>query len=61
MDYVLRIAAETAASSKHPNYCIALVATSESANDVAAVGSPRGNTAEQTFGNFPLETDLLVY
>jgi hypothetical protein len=25
------------------------------------VDSPRGNTAEQTFGNFPLETDLLAY
>ena len=37
MDYVLRIAVETAASSKHPDYWIALVAASESANDVAAV------------------------
>jgi hypothetical protein len=61
MDYVLRIAVETAASSRHPDFWIALVAASESANDVAAVGSPRRNTAEQTFGNFPLETDLLVY
>jgi hypothetical protein len=61
MDYVLRIEVETAASSKHPDYWIALVAAFESANDVAAVGSPRGNTVEQTFGNFPLETDLLVY
>jgi hypothetical protein len=60
MHYVLRIAVETAASSE-PDYWIALVAASESADDVAAVGSPRGNTAEQTSGNFPLETDLLVY
>lgn len=35
MDYVLRIAVETAASSKHPDYWIALVAASESANEVA--------------------------
>jgi hypothetical protein len=43
---------------------MALIAASESANDAAAVDSvdsPRGNTAEQTSGNFPLETDLLAY